>query len=415
MQPITRMPHAYQGTIRIPGSKSQTIRATLIATFARGTSTIEGILHSRDTEACFRLAESLGAKLSFANDGSTLTVDSRNLHLHDALVLDCMNSGTTLYLASAMLATLPYKITITGDAQLCQRPVKPLLDALGALGATCQGTHAPFTIQGPLAGGSCSIECPTSQYLSALLLGCAMADGPSEIEVPLLYERPYVGLTLQWLDAHGIPYRAKKDWSHFSLQGKSHYHPLHARIPGDYSSASFFFALAALDGTSITVLGLEKDDAQGDKAILSILEAMGCTVSYGEDRVTVTGSGHLQGGTFDLNDIPDALPALCAVATACEGTVRLTNVAQARIKETDRIACMREELAKLGAEVEEEKDGIIIHGGRPLHPALVSGHGDHRIIMALSILSSKVPLTIDDASAVDVTFPTFYSLLERLA
>ena len=141
---------------------------------------------------------------------------------------------------------------------------------------------------------------------------------------------------------------------------------------------------------------------------------MGCEVTYGEHSVTVTGGKRLHGGTFDLNNIPDALPALCAVATACAGTVRLTNVAQARIKETDRIAVMRTELEKLGAEATEEPDGIIIQGGKPLHQAAVKGHGDHRIIMALSILSSRVPLTIDDTSAVDVTFPSFYSLLESL-
>ena len=414
MQSMSLLPHTYQGTIRIPGSKSQTIRATLIATFAHGVSTITGVLQSRDTKACFHLAESLGAKLSFSEDGSTLTVDSTHLALRDGLVLDCMNSGTTLYLATAMLATLPFRFTITGDGQLQKRPVKPLLDALVSLGAKCEGDHAPFSIQGPIAGGTCTIECPTSQYLSALLLGLAMADGASEIEVPLLYERPYVGMTLRWLDEQGISYQANGDWSHFHVDGRQRYQPVRAQVPGDYSSASFFFALAALDGSAITVTGLERNDSQGDKEILRILEAMGCEVTYGEHSVTVTGGKRLQGGTFDLNNIPDALPALCVVATACKGTVRLANVAQARIKETDRIAVMRMELEKLGVEVTEEPDGIIIHGGKPLHRAAVKGHGDHRIIMALSVLSSKVPLTIDDTSAVDVTFPSFYSLLERL-
>ncbi len=414
MSPILLTPCTYQGTIRIPGSKSQTIRAVLIATFAKGRSTIHGLLHSRDTKACFHLVRSLGAKLTFSPDGSTLTIDSTALHLKEGLVLDCMNSGTTLYLASAMLATLPYRIIITGDEQLQKRPVKPLLDALSALGATCEGDHPPFAITGPLLGGSCSISCPTSQYLSALLLATPMAQSESEIDVPLLFEKPYVGLTLEWLEKQQIAYQSKPDWSHFLVKGGQCYKPVETDIPGDYSSASFFFALAAISGTTITVQGLDPQDTQGDREILKVLEAMGCEISYGKQSVTVTGPSHLHGGKFDINNIPDALPSLCVVATQCIGEVTLCNVAQARIKETDRIAVMHEELEKLGAKVQEKEDGIVIHGGKPLHKSIVNGHGDHRIIMALAILSCRVPLEIDDTSAVDVTFPTFFTLLNSL-
>lgn len=410
-------PRDFQGAIRIPGSKSQTIRAVLIALFARGTSTITGALESRDTEACFHVASQLGANLTFLDHHKTLVVDSTHLTPDPKGVsIDCMNSGTTLYLALCMLASLGIPVAVTGDEQLRKRPVKPLLDALRQLGVEVKGDELPCTIKGPIKGGSCSIECPTSQYLSGLLLGSVLAQGPVDIHVPLLYEKPYVGLTTGWLGRQCIAYECSGSWDFFHFPGRQKFTPFASEVPGDYSSASFFFALAALTGKPVTVTGLLKDDPQGDKRILDVLEAMGCTVVRKETEVTVFRTKPLKGGVFDLNDIPDTLPVLSVVATQAEGEVTFTNVAQARIKETDRIACMHQELEKLGAEIDEKPDGMTIHGGRPLHEALLSGHGDHRIIMALSILGSAVvPLEIDDTSAVDVTLPTFYRLLESLA
>lgn len=413
----TLLPRTYGGTIRIPGSKSQTIRAVLIATFARGVSHIRGALESRDTLAAFRLSEALGAKLAFDAAHDQLTVDSTAFLPKDGTRIDCMNSGTTLNLAAGLLATLPVSVTLDGDGQLRRRPVAPLLDALRSLGAAIEGNGCPFTVRGPLTGGSCTISCPTSQYLSGLLLGCALAEGPSDIKVPLLYEKPYVGLTLAWLKEQGLEPEANADWSAWRLAGGGRFHPFDATVPGDWSSASFFLGLAAIGRTTITLQGLDADDIQGDRHILDVLQAMGCRVRVTDEGIALTGPQALEGGTFDLNAIPDTLPVLCAVATQAREDVTFTNVAQARIKETDRIRCMSEELAKLGAVITERPDGLTIHAGHPLHGGVVEGHGDHRIIMALSILSAVLPepLTIKDCDAVDVTFPGFYPLLESLA
>ena len=410
----------YQGEVTVPGSKSQTIRAYLIATFSRGICIVSNALESNDTNSCRKLCEQIGAKFTFNDNHTTVTIDASRVPrcLTKSLRVDCENSGTTLYLATGMLASLGCPVTITGDKQLRKRPVGALLEAFRGLGATIlsEGGFPPFTIKGPLKGGSVSIECPTSQYLSGLLLSCPLALSKSEITVPLLYEKPYVGLTLGWLDEQHIHYQISSDWQHAIIEGKQGYKGFTSLVPGDYSSASFFFCLAAICKSTITVRGLVRDDAQGDRKILDILSQMGCMVSYQKNSVTITGPDTLEGGVFDLNAIPDALPALACTACFARGDVTFTNVGQARIKETDRIAVMHQELEKLGARITERDDGMTIHSGMRLHASAVEGHDDHRIIMALSIISAGIQgnTTIRGIDAAKVTFPTFFTLFDSL-
>ncbi|MFA6890578.1 MAG: 3-phosphoshikimate 1-carboxyvinyltransferase [Sphaerochaetaceae bacterium] len=411
-------PFTPQGRIAVPGSKSQTIRAYLLASFARGKSTVIGALSSKDTLACRHMCEALG--VVFFPDGDIMKIDSTQLHPRDRMSLDAENSGTSLYLTTGLAASLGVTVTFTGDEQLQKRPVGPLLDAYVRLGATItkhNGNFPPFSIKGPLRGGDCSISCPTSQYLSSLLFACPLAEGTSVIDVPFLAERPYVGLTLGWLKTEGIRLEATADWQHIVIPGGQSYKPLDmARIPGDWSSASFFLCMAAITGGPITVDGLDKEDAQGDKRILEILRTMGCTVQWNDGTVTVTREGALHGGTFDLNDIPDALPVLAATACYADEDVTFVNVEQARIKETDRIAVMHEELEKLGAVITERQDGMTIHRGHPLHGGICDGHEDHRIIMALATASIGLDgeLIIRGIDAAGVTFPTFFTLLDSL-
>ncbi len=424
MYDITLNPSTASGMITIPASKSQTIRALLIATFANGRSIIRNPLHSQDTESCMKACKSLGASIEQV-DANTLILDSTNVIRSTTVpcTIDCGNSGTTLYLACGMVASLKRPVTFTGDEQLCSRPVGPLLDALEDLGVcvTYAGDkkgYPPFTIEGPIRGGETSIECPTSQYLSGLLLACAMAEDTCIIDVPLLYEKPYVSITLSWLHRQGITHGGSRDMQHYVIPGNQHFVPFDEQIAGDFSSASFFFCAAAVCGSSITVDGLDPDDPQGDKQILSILQEMGCTVQWNGHSVTVTGpeNGELLGGTFDLNPIPDALPVLAAISCFSKQTITLSNVPQARIKETDRIAVMCRLLRLLGAQITELEDGMVIHGHGFLLGGTVEGFGDHRVIMSLAIASLRCnkPLTILGIDAVEVTFPTFFELLASI-
>ncbi len=423
------------GEVLIPASKSHTIRALLIATLAEGESILINPLDSEDTRSCMAACKSLGAQIEGPTDTptGTRTVKVRGTGgkiqcpTHP---IDVGNSGTTLYLACGLAGLGQAPVHFTGDAQIQSRPAKNLLQSLKDLGArvTYQKKEgfAPFTIEGPLRGGKTRIECPTSQYLSSLLITTPLIEGETEIEVPLLYERPYVEMTLRWLDEQGIQLERKGlEW--FRIPGWQQYHSFQKQIPGDFSSATFFFCAAAITRSTLTLLGLDIRDTQGDREIIHVLEQMGCITRIEADRITLTGRP-LKGIEIDLNSMPDALPALAATACYAEGTTRIINVPQARLKETDRIAVMAQELSKLGAQVKELPDGLEIRGPSPsagieanpasyLHGGRVHGHGDHRVVMALSIaaLGAKGPVTIETAEAASVTFPSFFELLESIS
>ena len=406
------------GKIIIPSSKSQTIRALLISVFSRGVSYIKHPLISDDTESCINAVKAMGADVNILENGD-ITVDATYAFSDmDELSIDAGNSGTTEYLSLPMLSSLGIQVNIDGDDMLRKRPLKPLLDALESLGAETESTNGfpPASIRGPLDGGECTIACKTSQYLSGLLLGAPLAIGDSHIKCTVLFEKPYVKMTLKWLDDQGIKYRISDDLEEVWVKGGQSYKPLDTYIEGDFSSASFFFVAAAIHGTEVTVEGLDKNSTQGDKEILNILEKMGCSIKWNGMAVTVKGPEKLKGGVFDLNAIPDTLPALSVAAAFAEGDTILGNVEQARIKETDRIKVMRENLNELGVEAEERRDALVVHGNGSVKGGKAKGYGDHRVIMALAILGTKTEeeTEIDDVSAASVTFPTFFDLLEKL-
>ena len=233
------------GKIEIPASKSQTIRAFLLACFAKGKSIIRHSLLSSDTISCIDAVKALGAKVEFSKDGSICYVDSTVLNLREeGITIDAGNSGTTEYLLLGLAASLGIPVTITGDKQLLSRPVGPLSAALSDLGATINESDGlpPVTIKGPLKGGCTEIECRTSQYLSSLLLAAPLAEGDTQIDCSLLYEKPYVRMTLEWLDKEGIVYEISDDLEHAKIKGNQKYRPFDEYIAGDFSSASFFFA-----------------------------------------------------------------------------------------------------------------------------------------------------------------------------
>lgn len=410
------IPSNILGTTTIPSSKSQTIRALLIATFAKSKSIINNALLSSDTISCINACKNLGAKIEL--NKNQIIIDSTDLDKNKTpITIDCENSGTTLYLLLGLSASLEKEITFSGDASLRSRPVGPLLKAYKELGCIVSDTnYPPFTIKGPICKNKTIIDCPTSQYLSSLLLASVLAKSDVEIITPLLYEKPYVNLTLDWLKEQGISYNISNDLQHSFVKGNQSFKPIETTINGDYSSATFFFSLAAIGKTSITVLGLNKNDSQGDKHTLDILEKMGCTINYLQNGVEVIGPKELKGGTFSLNSMPDALPALCIVAAFCKEKVVLNDVPQARLKETDRIDTMNKNLKLLGVKTKELKDGIEIYGNGEIVGAKVKGYDDHRIIMAMAIagLYANSPILIDNIDSVSVTFPTFFELIENL-
>ncbi len=407
------------GRVLIPASKSHTIRAVAIASMACGTSIIRNPLISEDAVSSVRAFISLGAQIdSSDNTAWKIIGNSGKIFLKDDTI-DVGNSGTTIRLATACaaLAEPGKKVILTGDEQIQSRGIKPLADALTTLGAKCKcikgNDNPPVEVQGKIRGGKASIECVTSQYLSALLIAAPLAENDTEIEVPLLNEPDYVQITLDWLDKQNIKYQ-NNGLKWFKIEGGQSYKAFDETICADFSSATFFLCAAAITGGEIEITNLDFNDSQPDKAVADYLSQMGAKVSRSSTGVKIKGD-KLHGIQIDMNRTPDALPAMAATAAFAEGITRLVNVPQARRKETDRIRCMAEELAKMQIKTEELPDGLIIHGGNP-RPAVLDGRGDHRIVMAdaIAALGIEGQTIVKDAEAMNVTFPSFVSLMRSI-
>ena len=411
-------PSTLQGAVNIPGSKSHTIRAVAIAALASGESLIEQPLESADGRAAFDAYQALGAEIT-AEQGAWRVQGLGGLVRAPENVIDVGNSGTTMRIAMGSAALLKEGAAVlTGDEQIRRRPNGPLAQALNDLGAKVHSTrrngNPPFVVEGPLWGGACTFEALTSQYVTALLINTPLAERDTIIHVPVLHEKPYVHITLDWIRRHGITVEHDEELSEFHILAGQAYTPVHRRIPGDFSSATFFLAAGALAGNSVTSLGLDMNDTQGDKAVVDYLRALGATIDISDNGVAVSAK-NLQGQEIDLNATPDALPMMAALACFSQGETRLVNAPQARVKETDRIAVMCQELTKLGADIEELPDGLIIRESQ-LHAAAVEGHDDHRIVMSLAIAASQIngETTINGYEAVNVTYPTFLEAFQGL-
>ena len=403
-----------KGNVVIPGSKSHAIRALIISSLAKGESEIVRPLDSSDISSCIDACRALGADII---KGETWKVKGTGGHpTVPENIIDVGNSGTTARLAAGMASLGPntgYTI-MTGDRQTRKRPMGSLLSALNNLGANAYSTKGdgtlPAVIRGRLKGGETSVDGVTSQFLSSLLLCCPLAEGNASITVSNLNEKPYVEMTLWWLDKQKIQYQ-QRGLESFEITGEQRYKPFRITIPADFSSATFFLCAAAITDSELKLEGLNMEDPQGDKRIIEVLKEMGAEVDVKPESITVRGS-KLKGIEVDMNDIPDALPSMAVVGCMADGKTVLRNVPQARLKETDRIAVMNRELTAMGAKIEELEDGMIIHQSE-LTGAQVNGHHDHRVVMSLAVagLVAKGTTIIDSAEAMAVTFPDFAKLM----
>ena len=401
------------GRVRIPGSKSHTIRALFLASLATGESEITRPLISNDALSAVAVCRALGAEIETSEERFIIKGFGGQPQT-PIDVVDVGNSGTTLRFGVATASLGEGYTVFTGDYQIRRRPLEPMLNALNNLGAQVISTRgngmAPVIVKGRAKGGRTDLDAVSSQYLSALLINAPLFEGDTELNLTRLNEVPYVEMTLWWLERQGIKYQ-NHDFKSFSINGGQHYAPFKMAIPGDFSSATFFMVLAAISGQEFSLENLDMSDPQGDKQVLGILEAMGAKVSIERDLIRIKGQG-LVGREIDMNAIPDALPAMAVAGCFASGETKLVNVPQARLKETDRIRVMYEELSKLGAEVTELPDGLIIKESK-LKGAPVKGHDDHRIVMALAVAGLNIDgeTVIDTAEAIRVTFPEFVNLV----
>ena len=405
-----------RGEVLIPTSKSHTIRAVAISALAHGRSTIHHPLVSSDCLAAAGAGRLFGAKIE---SGESWQVEGTSGAPHiPENVVDAKNSGTTILFFMGTASLVEGTTILTGDEQIVRRPLQPLIGALQDLGAEVYSTRnnglPPVVVKGRFKGGKARLRGIVSQYLSSLLIHCPLIDQDSEIEVYDVHEKPYIRMTLGWLDRQGIRYEASDDFAHYRVFGGQSYRGQEVTIPGDFSSATFFLVGGAIMDGDITLLGLDMNDAQGDKQVVHYLKEMGARIDVGEKGIRVRG-GSLKGVELDMADTPDALPAMAVAGCFARGKTTIRNVANARLKETDRIAVMAKELGRLGAKIEELPDGMIIHESA-LKGCSVQGHGDHRVVMSLAVAGLAIPgqTEVDRAEAVDVTVPNFVDLIQKL-
>ena len=404
------------GKIAVPGSKSHTIRAIVAALQGTGVSIIRAPLDSEDTRSVLNAAKAFGATVIEYPDRWEISGMGGKLR-DPGKVVDMGNSGTGLRMLTALAALQDFPITFDGDASLRTRIMSGLFDALAPLGVKTDSAngHCPFTICGPVKGGKTSVEGKTSQYLTSLLFALPAAGQDSEISLEYLFEQPYVNISAKWLDYLGIKYCGSEDMLHWQIPGNQKFPAFDKVIPADFSTACFPLFAAMLAGGDVEIRNLDFSDAQGDKKVFDFALEMGAQIERTSTVTTVCGGAPLRAVTLDLNATPDALPVIAAAAALIPGETRLINVAQARLKETDRITAMAQELAKMQVKVTELPDGLIIYGTTP-RAAVVDSHKDHRLGMALAILALSVDgeTVIENAEAIAVTYPDFIADFRKL-
>ncbi|MEA1869553.1 MAG: 3-phosphoshikimate 1-carboxyvinyltransferase [Euryarchaeota archaeon] len=399
------------GTIPAPPSKSYTHRAIAIASLSVE-SEIAYPLLSADTKATIAASRAIGADVDVDISDNRLLVRGVSRPVVPDDVIDVLNSGTTLRFFTAITSLAQGTSVLTGDASIRTRPNTPLLGALSDLGAdafsTKGGGTAPIVVQGPLVGGRTRISGSiSSQFISALLIACPLAEEDSTIEIEgELKSRPYIDVTLEVLREAGIV--VKESDLGFLIKGGQTFDLMRYTVPGDFSSSSYLLAAGALVGEHVTIRNLYRS-AQGDCAIIPILKEMGAEIAWDPEKgeVTITRSD-LHGVTVDVGKTPDLVPTLAVLGACASGEMRIVNASHVRYKETDRLHAMAATLTKMGVDITEKEDELHVRGGG-IHGATLHGWDDHRIVMALTVAGMVAGDTeIDTAESVAVSYPGFF-------
>ncbi len=412
-----------QGTVHLPGSKSISNRVLLLAALAQGETRISNLLHSDDIEHMLNALTSLGVSFQLSECKSKCVVQGLGgLFKHPApLELFLGNAGTAMRPLTAALAASNVNVTLTGEPRMYERPIGHLVDALRQLDADIsylqQEGFPPLQIRGKaLNGGTIKIDGSiSSQFLTAVLMVAPLLDADSEIDiVGELVSKPYIDITLALMNRFGVNVE-NQNYQKFVIAGRQQYQsPGDWLVEGDASSASYFLAAAAIGG-SIKVTGIGKHAVQGDIRFADALEAMGATVEWGDDYISVT-RNQLNGIDRDYNAIPDAAMTIATTALFAKGPTLIRNVYNWRVKETDRLHAMATELRKVGAEVEEGEDYLKVTPPAVIKHASIATYNDHRMAMCFSMLAfADCGVTIEDPDCTRKTFPQYFEVFSSLA
>ena len=417
MELMVQAAERIEGTVNAPPSKSYTHRAFILAFLAEGVSKIKDPLYSEDTLASLNSCQAFGSHVNQQNNYSEITgINGKPKTPKN--VLDLKNSGTTLRILTSIASLAKGCTVLTGDKSLRTRPMQDLIDALQPLGVSAFSTRnngkPPIIIKGGFKGGKTSINGNvSSQYISSILMAAPYAEKCVDLKVKGNFiSKPYVDMTLDLMEKFKVHVDYERSENSFHIEPQI-YKSKDYTVEGDYSSASYLIAGAAALNSNLTIKNLIRDSKQGDKYILEIVKDMGCEVKVKNNEVKIVGQGRLNATEVNLQNAPDLLPTVAALATMADGKTKITGVEHARFKETDRIHTCATELSKLGVSLTEKKDGLIINGG--VHGGVVKSHMDHRLAMAFYIIGLKVgKIKIEDASVYNVSFPDFPNIMKKL-
>lgn len=408
------------GEITIPPSKSHTLRAILFASFANGQSKIYNFLPSPDTNAMVNACTLLGATIRINDLRQEIIIIGNSGKLtRPRELINAGNSGQVLRFIAAVSALTNDYVSITGDNSLkTNRPIQPLIDGLTGLGVFAKSTNgfAPVIVKGPLQGGITTLDGEDSQPVSGLLIASAFARNKTYINVLNPGEKPWVDLTLAWFTRLGINFE-RQGYTHYVMHGNSTIEGFEYMVPGDFSSCAFPLVAALITNSEITLCNLDLNDCQGDKALIYVLQTMGANICINsqQKKVHVKKSNYFAGKEINVNNFIDALPILTVIACFAKTETIITGAAIARKKESNRCAVIANELKKMGAQVIEHEDGLIITPSQ-LKGAKVISHRDHRIAMALMVagLASEGETIVDDPKCIEKSYPNFVKNLQGI-
>lgn len=399
-------------TVTAPPSKSYSVRALLLAAMTRGTTVVHNCLDADDTRYAFAALNALGFETS-KGFGREISIGERLTMSASETPIFVGNAGTAMRFFTGWLAFTPGRFLLHGEERMHQRPIGDLVDVLTKIDAEVEYAGAegypPLRIRGKKMRGGFDVTisaATSSQFVSALMLGGATLPDGITLHIAKLASGPYIDITADILGTFGA--RVSRVNDVITVRSGALELPEYV-VEGDYSSASYWFAAAAATRGTMRVRGLASPTAQGDAGFLDILAAMGCSVDAGEDGIVVRGPERLRGGTFDCNATPDIVPTLAAIAPLASSPVEIVNVANLRVKESDRLATVAAELRSLGASVEERTDSLLIQPGWNDAPAVIETHNDHRIAMAFAVAGlARGNVTIANEQVVSKSYPRFW-------
>lgn len=420
LKPISKI----DGEVNLPGSKSLSNRALLLAALAEGTSKITNLLESDDTRHMLNALKILGVNYQLSEDKTECVIEGNGgaFEHSEEIELFLGNAGTAMRPLTAALCLGVGRYHMTGEPRMEERPIGHLVDALRQAGAKISYEknegYPPLTIDADgLEGGEVEIDgAISSQFLTALLMAAPLIENDTTIKIKgELVSKPYIDITLDIMKDFGVTVE-NSDYQVFRVKGGQSYKAVESfMVEGDASSASYFLAAAAIKGGRVKVTGIGKKSIQGDIRFADVLEKMGAEVEWGDTYIAVS-RGELHAIDMDFNHIPDAAMTIATTALFAEGTTTLRNIYNWRVKETDRLTAMATELRKVGAEVEEGEDYLKVTPPAVLKHAAIDTYDDHRMAMCFSLLAlDPASVTINEPECTAKTFPTYFNVLESIS